>query len=156
MLPYKVMVVEDEPLILQNIIDKIHHVNPEFKVVYAAANGLDAWEHIEIYSPDLLITDIQMPVMNGLDLLARVKESYPAIECIILTGFNEFEYARKAMKIGIQEYLLKPLKPNQVQEVLETVGMRLRKRHNTLERNIIVSGLYGSRSQSELPSDLKR
>uniref|UniRef100_UPI00359C86CB response regulator transcription factor n=1 Tax=Faecalicatena contorta TaxID=39482 RepID=UPI00359C86CB len=156
MLPYKVMVVEDEPLILQNIIDKIHHVNPEFKVVYAAANGLDAWEHIEIYSPDLLITDIQMPVMNGLDLLARVKESYPAIECVILTGFNEFEYARKAMKIGIQEYLLKPLKPNQVQEVLETVGMRLRKRHSTLERNIIVSGLYGSRSQSELPSDLKR
>ena len=142
MLPYKVMVVEDEPLILQNIIDKIHHVNPEFKVVYAAANGLDAWEHIEIYSPDLLITDIQMPVMNGLDLLARVKESYPAIECVILTGFNEFEYARKAMKIGIQEYLLKPLKPNQVQEVLETVGYEAEKKAQHIRSGISLCPVY--------------
>ena len=108
------MVVEDEPLILQNIIDKIHHVNPEFKVVYAAANGLDAWEHIEIYSPDLLITDIQMPVVNGLDLLARVKESYPAIECVILTGFNEFEYARKAIRSYSLDYLLKPINEDEL------------------------------------------
>lgn len=156
MKPYSVMVVEDEPLIKENIITKIHNANSLFKVIYAASNGQEALTHMDKYHPDVLITDIQMPVMNGLELIEQVKKRYPNMECIILTGYNEFEYARKAMKNGVQEYLLKPLKQEQISDVLKTLQARLLKQRSHIERNIIVSQLYGSDTAKYLPSSLKQ
>jgi len=149
------MVVEDEALILENIVAKIHTANLDFQVVYQAMNGQDAWEHIPLTMPDLLITDIQMPVMNGLELLCKVKTEYPSIECVILTGYNEFEYARRAMRIGITEYLLKPLKPDNIRDILKTVEKRLFKKTQKQMRNILVSQINGSDLPGELPSYLK-
>ena len=71
MKPYSVMVVEDEPLIKENIISKIHNANSDFKVIYAASNGREALTSMEKYRPEVLITDIHMPVMNGLELISR-------------------------------------------------------------------------------------
>ncbi len=156
MKPYSVMVVEDEPLIKENIISKIHNANSDFKVIYAASNGREALTSMEKYRPEVLITDIHMPVMNGLELIEQAKKRYPNMECIILTGYNEFEYARKAMKNGVQEYLLKPLKPEQVFDVLKTVQSRLLKQRVHIERNIIVSQLYGSDTAKYFPSSLKQ
>ena len=123
MKPYSVMVAEDEPLIKENMISKIHNATPCFKVVYAASNGQDALTHMDKYRPDVLITDIQMPVMDGLELIEQAKKRYPDMECIILTGYNEFEYARKAMKNGVQEYLLKPLKQEYSIYLILTAGI---------------------------------
>ncbi len=156
MKPYSVMVAEDEPLIKENMISKIHNATPCFKVVYAASNGQDALTHMDKYRPDVLITDIQMPVMDGLELIEQAKKRYPDMECIILTGYNEFEYARKAMKNGVQEYLLKPLKQEQICDVLKTIQARLLKQRVHVERNIIVSQLYGSDTAKNLPSSLKK
>lgn len=156
MKPYSVMVVEDEPLIRENIIAKIHNANSLFHVSYSASNGQEALNHLEEYHPDVLITDIQMPVMSGLELIEQAKKQYPNLECIILTGYNEFEYARKAMKNGVQEYLLKPLRQEQISDVLKTIQTRLLKQRTYTERNIIVSQLYGSDTAKELPSSLRK
>lgn len=152
---YRVMVVEDEELILANIVAKIHAVNPDFQVVYQATNGLDAWEHIPHIMPHLLITDIQMPLMNGLELLGKVRTAYPTIECVILTGYSEFEYARQAMKMGLTEYLLKPVKPDKIKEILETVENHLSKGAQIQTRNILVSQINGSNITGELPALFK-
>lgn len=156
MTPYRVIVVEDEPMILENIVMKIQRARSDFQVVYTAQNGLDAWNHLKECTPDLLITDIKMPVMDGLALLTKVKEAYPSVECVILTGYNEFEYARKAMKLGIQEYLLKPIKPESLAEILDAVEVRLSKHRRRLERDILVSSLYGSSTWEDFPSGMKK
>lgn len=155
MMTYRIMVGEDEELILENIVAKIHAANPNFQVVYQALHGQDAWEHIPLVMPNLLITDIQMPVMNGLELLDKVKTKYPSIECVILTGYNEFEYARQAMRIGIMEYLLKPLKADNIKNILEAVEKRLSQKTQIQVRNILVSQINGSDLPKELPSSLK-
>ena len=103
---YEVIIAEDEELILNNLIQKVN-AHPAFKVIGSAQTGTDALNLVKEHSPILLMTDIRMPVMDGMELLSRVREHYPDIRFIIISGFSDFEYAREALHLKVYDYLLK-------------------------------------------------
>lgn len=135
---YKVVVAEDEELILNSIVKKIHNTHMGFKVVGAAQDGKEALEYIDRLSPDILFTDIRMPVMDGLELIRTVNSRYPHIFKVVLSGFHEFEYAQQALKYEVKDYLLKPLKKEVLVETLSRIRICLDAQKNLLKQNILL------------------
>ena len=105
----KVFLVEDESVIREGFRDKIPWEQYGFQLVGEAGDGEMALPMIRKLKPDLLITDIKMPFMDGLSLSEIVKEEFPKIKIIIISGYDDFEYARQAIKAGVDQYLLKPI-----------------------------------------------
>lgn len=122
---FKYMVVEDEPLIRQNVIKKIDSLNLPLTLCAEVSDGILAMEYIAKLLPNLIITDIRMPQCDGLELAKFIKENHPSIKTIILSGYNEFSYAQKAMRYNVCDYLLKPLKTDALQETLQRVLLSL-------------------------------
>lgn len=118
---YSVVVAEDEMLLLKNLIEKIHTLNLNFEVIGYAQTGIQAYELIEEHHPDVLITDIKMPAMDGLSLIKKVRTYYPSIDCIILSGFSDFEYAKTAIHYQVSDYLLKPIDTESLYETLHNL-----------------------------------
>lgn len=104
---YKVMLADDDYPVIELLSDRIDWEELGFRLIGAHENGEGAWEQAQRDMPDLLVTDIGMPKMDGLELTARMKERKPNLRAVILTCHDEFQYARQAMRTGVQEYLLK-------------------------------------------------
>ncbi|MFC5470526.1 response regulator [Cohnella suwonensis] len=117
---HNVWIVDDEPFILEGLASVIDWTSIGAVIAGQAENGLDALEQIggEAERIDILITDIAMPEMNGLELIRELKKINPELISIILSGFNEFDYVREGMRIGIENYLLKPIN---LEELTQTV-----------------------------------
>lgn len=115
---YKIMLVDDEEEVRESIIRKMDWDALGFHIVGDAENGQDALEKIHILEPDVIITDIQMPYMDGLELAEKVRARYPEKEVVIFSGYNDFEYAKQAMKCGITEYILKPVNSEELAQIL--------------------------------------
>ena len=128
---YTVVVAEDEELLLNNLIKKIEATNLGFEVVASAQTGEEAYELVKEYSPDLLITDIRMPVMDGIALLEKVREKFPLMRFIIISGFSDFEYARSAIRLKVSEYLVKPVDPDELKEALQTLKNKFQAEQST-------------------------
>lgn len=111
---YSVFLVDDEPIVLEGIRSKIDWENNGFSFAGEATDGEIALSMIHEIKPDILITDIKMPFMDGLELSKAVKNIQPWIKIIILSGHDEFDYAKKAISIGIQDYILKPFTPDEI------------------------------------------
>lgn len=124
---YKVVIVDDELSSLEFIRILIERSHPEFEVVAQAENGLEGLEMARQFKPDVLITDVKMPMMNGVELLHIVKTEYPEILGIIISGHQDFEYAKGAIQSEVCDYLLKPIDPNEVDKVLNKIALRLNK-----------------------------
>ena len=125
---YSVFVVEDEIVTREGIRNNIPWDNTPFTLVGEAPDGEMALHALREIKPDILITDIKMPFMDGLALSRIVKEDQPWIKIIILSGHDEFHYAREAISIGVEEYLLKPVSSTDMLNSLEKVAARLRRR----------------------------
>ncbi len=134
---FKIIVAEDEELILNNIVKKIRSLHLGFEVVESAQDGLQALELIKKYSPDVLVTDIRMPVMDGLELARTVSEKYPHIYKIVISGYDEFKYAQEAMKYDVKDYLLKPVDKEALSAALHKIRISL-ETHKSLERGHIL------------------
>lgn len=106
---YTVMLVDDEEDVIQAIMKKIKWDELGFEVAGYAHNGLEALELAQETLPDVVMTDIKMPYMDGLELASHLKEQYPTIKIIIFSGFDEFEYAKEAIRLEAEEYILKPI-----------------------------------------------
>lgn len=115
---YTVVVAEDEELLLNNLVQKIQKVDNEFEVIGQAQTGSQAYEIIQKKNPDVVITDIRMPVMDGIILLKKVREQFPLTKFVITSGFSDFEYARSAIALKVSDYLLKPIDPDELSSVL--------------------------------------
>ncbi|WP_407270891.1 response regulator [Radiobacillus sp. PE A8.2] len=122
---YVVFVVEDETMILNNIVKKIEQMDMGFKVEGTAKNGQQALDLLQMKLPDVIITDIQMPQINGLQLLQQLNNNYPSVRSIIISGFNEFNYARQAIHFNAKDYLLKPIEPNALKQSLLKLRIEL-------------------------------
>lgn len=120
-MPYKVFLVEDEIVAREGIRDNIDWTSLGFVFCGEASDGEVALPQLETIQPDVLITDIKMPFMDGLQLSKIVRERVPAVKIIILSGHDEFEYAQEAVKLGVTEYLLKPIGVNDLQDVLKKI-----------------------------------
>ena len=118
----KVFLVEDESIIRRGIRDNIAWESHGFEFVGEAGDGEYAYPLLLNTKPDILITDIKMPFMDGLELSRLVKKSLPKTRIIILSGYNEFEYAKEAIKIGISDYLLKPVTSVSLLDTLKHVA----------------------------------
>lgn len=116
---YRAVIVDDEPRVRRGLTALIPRLDSEWEVVGEAKNGVEAIELVKREKPDLVISDIRMPQMNGLDLLSALKE-YP-VHVVILSGYGYFEYAQTAVKFGAFDYLLKPVKPAEIENLLKRV-----------------------------------
>lgn len=122
---YKLILVDDEEEVRKGVLEKIQWNKYGFEVVGEAENGIEALEKAEKTLPDIVITDIKMPFMDGLALSERLKEKLPTTRIIILTGFDEFEYAKMAVKLDVVEYALKPISAEDLTEVLIRIKEKL-------------------------------
>lgn len=106
---YSVLVVDDEIRQREAVIKNVDWEQAGFSVAGDAENGIEALELIEKLEPDLILTDIKMPLMTGLELARKVREISPATKLVILSGYDDFEYAQEAFKYNVIRYLLKPI-----------------------------------------------
>ncbi len=117
----KVLIVEDEIRIREGIVRLLKKISETYEVVGEADNGLQGCELCEELRPDLIITDVQMPEMDGLKMLHEISSKMEMPKTIVLSAYSEFEYARSAMKLGVTEYLLKPINLNDFSQALGNI-----------------------------------
>ncbi|OBR66529.1 hypothetical protein A7K91_03545 [Paenibacillus oryzae] len=121
----KVMLVDDEILVRETIQECIQWEKEGFLFVGDAPDGEIALQLIEQLQPDILITDIMMPFMDGLELSGIVRKRMPHVKIVILSGHGEFEYARTALQLGVEEYCLKPVSAASILQLLHRVGSKI-------------------------------
>ncbi|MCR4735858.1 MAG: response regulator [Treponema sp.] len=129
---YSIFAVDDEPIVLEGIRSKIEWEGSGFTFAGEATDGEIALSMIQELKPDILITDIKMPFMDGLQLSETIKGIQPWIKIIILSGHDEFEYAKKAISIGIEDYLLKPFTPDELLSSLNKTAALIDKERKQL------------------------
>lgn len=122
---YTVLVVEDEFEQRRALIERVNWDAAGFKVIGEAENGVEALDLIETLEPDLILTDIKMPMISGLELAAKVRELRPATQIVILSGYDSFEYAQTAINYNIISYLLKPVSSSEMSEELFEIHRRM-------------------------------
>lgn len=127
----KVFLVEDEVVIRNGIKKGINWEQEGFIFTGEASDGEVAYPLIKKARPDILITDIKMPFMNGLELSRMLKKEFPDMKILILSGYNEFDYAKQAITIGVTDYLLKPISAEQLLEAIKKVAVTIQKREKS-------------------------
>ena len=169
---YTVLLVDDEEEMIRSMMKKIEWEALGFHVIGYAENGMKALELVEEYNPDVVMTDIRMPYMDGLELSRNLNNSYPSIKILILTGFDEFEYAKEAVSLEIDEYILKPINKAELTEImirLKDTLDRERSENRSIEAlrhhyeealpfihaNFFSALLQGRISESDIPRYLK-
>ena len=132
---YSVLLVDDEEEVIQIIMKKMDWESMGFRVAGYAHNGVEALEMAEELQPDVVMTDIKMPYMDGLTLSRKLKELYRTVKIIIFSGFDEFEYAKEAIQIEVEEYILKPIDAGNLKEVFgrirEKIDREIDEKRNT-------------------------
>ena len=114
---YRILLVDDEEELRAGIRRRIDWEALGFVLAGEAANGQDALELAEQLRPDVVLTDIKMPFMDGLTLCRQLKTQLPAVRLVIFSGFDEFDYARQAIGMNVFEYLLKPITSTELSDV---------------------------------------
>lgn len=122
---YKLILVDDEIEIRNGLKNYFPWHDIGFEVVGTFGNAQQALNYIAQNDVDVVLTDIKMPVMDGIELIRRIKELNADIECILLSGYKEFEYAKSAMELGVKNYIVKPTKYQQLCEVFTKLHMEL-------------------------------
>ncbi len=130
---YKVVIIDDEPVIAEGLSKGIHWEKWDCQVVATAENGQGGIEIIQRECPDILFSDIRMPGMDGLTMIAALKSEHPDMQITILTGFRDFEYAREAIRLGVTRFLLKPSKMEELEEAIDAMIKNLSVRKEIVE-----------------------
>ncbi len=131
----KVFLVDDEIVIREGIRNSFPWMGTDYQLVGEAPDGEIALPMIRDTKPDILITDIRMPFMDGLELCRVVRRQMPWIGIVILSGYDEFEYARQAIQLGVKEYMLKPITSEELRQVLDKVGADMKTERMNRERS---------------------
>ena len=150
---YKVFFVDDEAAMRAGIRNNVNWDNSEFTLAGEAPDGEMALSLMQEITPDILITDVKMPFMDGLELARRTKKTMPWIKIIILSGHDEFEYAKQAITIGVEDYLLKPITSAMIIETLNNIAVRIEE-ENEKRRNVeklCISGLLPFAEKNKVP-----
>ncbi len=130
---YKVVIIDDEPIIVEGLSKAVHWEKWDCQVAATAENGQSGIEIIKRENPDILFSDIRMPGMDGLSMIAALKSEHPHMQIAILTGFRDFEYAREAIRLGVTRFLLKPSKMEELEEAVQVMVQNLSHRKENTE-----------------------
>lgn len=122
---YRVIIVDDEDYIRDLLVKNIRNSELGIEVVAVAGDGEEALEQILRLEPDIVITDISMPFMNGLELIRRMQSAELHTKSVVISGYDEFDYAKQAISLGVKDYLLKPFLPGELAEVLQKMIQEL-------------------------------
>ena len=136
----KVFLVEDESVVREGLRDNIPWQQFGYQFVGEAGDGEMALPLIRKTRPDVLITDIKMPFMDGLTLSHIVGQEFPEMKIIIISGYDDFEYARQAIREGVEQYLLKPITRRTLQKALTEVKEKIeseQEQKNYLHKNMV-------------------
>jgi len=125
---YKVVIVDDEEIIVRGLQSVVNWNSYKCEVVATAFDGISGAIAVRTYLPDILITDIKMPNRDGLTMLAGLRSEFPAMQVTILTGYADFDFAQKAIKLGVSRLLLKPSRMSEINEALQFMTDTLAKR----------------------------
>lgn len=123
---YTYLIVDDEMIERKGIRMLLSRMNIRENIL-EASNGEEALEVFEKEKIDVLLTDINMPFMDGIELLSRIHEEYPGTETVIFSGYDEFSYAKKAISYGVSAYILKPVNPEEFEKVVGEITEKLAK-----------------------------
>ena len=147
----RVIVVEDEQRIRAHITETLQRACPEVRLVAEAGNGADALKLAADLMPDVILTDIKMPVMDGLELARQLHMRYPKIIVVIISGFSEFELAQQAMRFGVFNYLLKPLEPDKLKDTFQDIQEEWLSSHSRRKRSFLLpEGVRTGQSGTDL------
>lgn len=122
---YTILLVDDESAVREGIRTCTPWERYNFRVVGEAGNGIEALEMIEELHPDVVITDIKMPYLDGMQLIKEIRKSHPPVTIIIISGYDEFTYAQQAIRYDVSEYVLKPVTSEDICNLLERTTKRL-------------------------------
>ncbi len=122
---YQIFVVEDEVLIRQSIRNTIQQMQGPYSFCGEASDGEMALSMMQELMPDILLTDIRMPFLDGFGLIRHIKAKMPWLKVIIISGYGDFEYAQRAISLGVDQYLLKPVRSADLVKVIETVARQI-------------------------------
>lgn len=122
---YKVAIIDDEPIIVEGLSKSVNWERASCKVVGTAFSGEEGLTLINKEKPDIVFTDIQMPCMDGLTMIAAIKSEFPNTQIAILTGYRDFDYAQRAISLGVTRFLLKPSKMDEIIEALDVMTNKL-------------------------------
>ena len=145
---FTVLAAEDEPVILNNIAKKIERVSPRISVSGKAHSGQEALDLLHERHFDILVTDIEMPGMSGLELIRKAKEDFPDLHIIVLSGYSNFEYARTALRYGVEDYLLKPVEQKTLSDLLSALCLQIEEERAAHNRDILSLALNDSPDRS--------
>lgn len=137
----KVVVVEDEEFVRRGIVLAVDWAALDCVVVGEAPDGEAGLELIRHYKPDLIITDIKMPKLDGLDMVGRLRQAGNDAYVIFLTAYGDFEYARSAVKLGAVDYLLKPFHDGDLEQVIERIRSREQENRKDYDPKVCVTNI---------------
>ena len=152
----KIIIVEDEKSIRNGLTKMLPKLSPDYEVMGAAKDGLEGYHRILDENPDLVIMDIQMPEMDGLTMLEKLREKGFQGKAVVLTAYSDFSYAKRAIELGIENYLLKPIKIDELKKTLEAVNLSLRQEAGTRkmqEKLLSLEQIFRSALLAELTVD---
>ena len=152
---YKVMLVDDEKLILQGVLNIIEWDKLGMEVVHMVENGKQAIDKYKENPVDIIITDIKMPIVTGLELIKAIKEINKKVKFIVLSGYDDFSYAKAAVKYGVENYILKPINEEELEHDLIDIKKKLQyekeKDTRIIEKNrMLMKMLNGTFNKDEL------
>ncbi|OMF83500.1 response regulator [Paenibacillus glucanolyticus] len=122
---YTILIVDDEPIVREGIRNRIPWAEHGFECIGDCENGRDALEAVNRLQPDVVLTDIHMPYMDGLELSRHITQQHPKTKIIILTGFDDFEYAQQAVKLQVTDFILKPVTSAELRELLDKLKLEM-------------------------------
>jgi len=122
---YRVIIADDEIDVRERLVNMVKNISDDFEIVGVFENGYDALENVTKLKTDLIITDIEMPFISGLELIKQAKISLPLVKSIIITGYDKFDYAKEAIKLGVLGYISKPISQDELKEVLENAKSKI-------------------------------
>ena len=122
---YRVMIVDDEPTVRNGLKSLVDWNAYGFEVCAEAEDGVEGLEKIMNYRPDLVMADIKMPELGGIEMIQEARNQGFSGKCVILTGYSDFDFAKQAIKLGVEAYLLKPIDDDELTECVEKIRQEL-------------------------------
>ena len=142
-----VYIVDDKRLIRESLIQTVRWHTLGFSVVGSSGDGIIAEEEIRRLRPDIVVTDIRMPGMDGLSLTSHIRDFLPDTQVIIITGYEQFEYAQKSLRAGAVDIILKPIRNEDLEQALAKASARIKKD----DENVVVTGSLPSAFPEDRP-----